>query len=236
MILFFTNHIDADYATFSEVEARHCTQVLRKKEGDPITFVDGMGGWYEGSIETTSKRSLVVKIQTRKKANPPSPSIHLAIAPTKNIDRFEWFLEKATEIGISQITPLLCTNSERKRIRPDRLEKILLSAMKQSLRTWLPKLNDLSSFQDFLQSTATENAGQRFIAHCQDENLSLLKNNYKAGQDVCILIGPEGDFSKEEIELAIKNQFNPVSLGTARLRTETAGMVACHTLNFLNEK
>lgn len=236
MQLFYATNISGEYATFDEVEARHCVQVLRKKVGETIHFVNGKGGWFEGVIDETGKKKLVVKITGRKELPPPSPvQLHVAIAPTKNIDRIEWFLEKATEVGVTSFNPIICERSERRRIRPERLEKILLSAMKQSLKAHLPELNEMIGFQDFIKKHATQSEGQRFIAHCQKDDLPLLKNNCEPRKDVIILIGPEGDFSPDEIELAKANGFIEISLGKSRLRTETAGLAAVFTVNFLNE-
>lgn len=236
MILFYTNSINGDYARFAEEEARHCLQVLRKSAGDPLTFVDGQGGWYEGVIDETGKRHFIAKITSRKMDfGKRDFRLHIAIAPTKNNDRLEWFLEKATEFGIDEITPLNCEYSERTKIRTDRLEKILLSAMKQSLRTYLPQLNELTNFKAFVKKIATGGPGTRFIAHCQDENLQHLKDNCSKGENVTILIGPEGDFSPAEIALANEAGFKNISLGRARLRTETAGVAACHIVNLIND-
>jgi 16S rRNA (uracil1498-N3)-methyltransferase len=153
--------------------------------------------------------------------------LHIAIAPTKNIDRFEWFLEKATEIGIDEITPIICRHSERKIIKTERGSRILLSAMKQSLKYHLPKLNEAISLANFLKSNFD---GTKYIAHCEDGEKNELKTVSKT-EKTLILIGPEGDFSPKEIELALQNQFRAVSLGTSRLRTETAGIIAVHTIN-----
>jgi 16S rRNA (uracil1498-N3)-methyltransferase len=236
MNLFFSDDIRGDFAWFDEEEARHGVQVLRKKAGDQIQFVDGEGGWYEGLIEESAKWHLVVKIVSRKEeVGKKNYRLHLAVAPTKSIERFEWFLEKATEIGIDEITPLHCEHSERTKIRNDRLQKILLSAMKQSLRAYLPKLDALTDFEQFLKHLPTTNhhapIKNHFIAHCRSENLPHLKSNLQPAQDVTILIGPEGDFSQREIDLATGHGFQSVSLGEARLRTETAAIVACHTVN-----
>lgn len=236
MILFYTTDIRDDYAWFSEEEARHCSQVLRRKAGDVVQFLDGQGGWYEGVISEVGKRQVVVKITARKAGTDHRNfRLHLAIAPTKNIDRFEWFLEKATEIGIDEITPLQTEHSERTKLRNERLEKILLAAMKQSMRTWLPKLNELIDFEHFIRRTEILDGHARFIAHCREENLPHLKNNCPAATDVTLLIGPEGDFSQTEISLANQAGFKNISLGSARLRTETAGIVACHIINLLND-
>jgi 16S rRNA (uracil1498-N3)-methyltransferase len=158
--------------------------------------------------------------------------LHLAVAPTKMNERYEWFLEKATEIGIQEITPIICDNSERTVIKIDRFQKIIESAMKQSLHYFLPKLNEPISFKEFIKSPQN---GQLFIAHCEETNKKSLKNEVMIGQNTIILIGPEGDFSSKEIQLALENSFIPVSLGNSRLRTETAAVAACLTVVLLNE-
>jgi len=237
MNLFYVPKIKGDFGYFSEEEARHCVQVLRTKVGESVHFVDGIGGYYKGRIVETGKRKCVVEI-LQKTANYGQRDyfLHLGIAPTKNIVRFEWLLEKATEIGVDEITPLLCEHSERRKIRMDRLQKILLAAMKQSLKAYLPQLNEPIQFQQFLLSKHTEQkAVQKYIAHCMDEPKTHLKNNFTKGRDVTLLVGPEGDFSKEEIGLANAHDFRSITLGKSRLRTETAGVVACQIINFLNE-
>jgi 16S rRNA (uracil1498-N3)-methyltransferase len=156
----------------------------------------------------------------------------LAVAPTKMNERYEWFLEKATEIGLQEITPIICEHSERKVIKTDRFQKILESAMKQSLHYYLPKLNEPISFRDFINK---ENKGQKFIAHCEETDKKSLKNELKTNQDITVLIGPEGDFSVKEIQSALEQNYIPVSLGQTRLRTETAAVVACHSVIFKNE-
>ncbi|MEO1518063.1 MAG: 16S rRNA (uracil(1498)-N(3))-methyltransferase [Bacteroidota bacterium] len=236
MQLFFTQDIHDNIAHLPQSEARHCIQVLRHREGDLLHFVDGQGNYYEGIIIEAHKKSCVLSIQKHIPAyNSRSFYLHIGIAPPKSIDRLEWFLEKATEIGINEITPLRCRRSERKTIRADRLEKVLLSAMKQSLKAQLPRLNELTSMEAFLKKPFRADAVQKFIAHCQTQQLPLLKENYLPGQDVSILIGPEGDFHPEEIEAAIDAGYQAISLGKSRLRTETAGIVACHSCNLLTE-
>ncbi len=234
MNLFYSTNIEDGLAVLDAVEARHCTQVLRKKVSDAIVVVDGKGGWYEGIIEEIGKKSCVISIQKEEQAyQKRSEYLHIAIAPTKNIDRLQWFLEKATEIGIDEITPILCARSERKVIRIDKLEKVLITAMKQSLKAYMPKLNPLTKYADFVKNTGTST--QKMICHCAyDENIHL-KENYTIGNDVLIMIGPEGDFSDKEVELALANGFKSTGLGKNRLRTETAGVVACHTINLINE-
>ena len=232
MQLFYTNNINDNIAVFTEEEARH-VQVLRKKVGDVLHFVDGVGGMYEGEIIDVSKKQCTLSILQHTPAyNQRNVRLHIGIAPTKNINRLEWFLEKATEIGIDEITPLLCDRSERKKIRVDRLNKILLSAMKQSVKAFLPKLNELTDYQSFIKN---DNEDEKFIAYCNDDDLKHLKEEYSTSRNVTILIGPEGDFSQKEIELALQNDYRGVSLGKSRLRTETAGVVACHTISILNE-
>ena len=199
-----------------EEEAQHCTRVLRLSIGDEITLTDGKGSFYKAEITAaTNKRCLV------------------AMAPTKNMDRNEWFAEKATEIGFDELTFLNCRFSERKVIKNERIEKILISAIKQSLKARLPKLNEMTDFNKFINQ---EFKGQKFIAHCYEGEKPLLKDVLKAGEDALVLIGPEGDFSEGEVEKAIERGFTPISLGKSRLRTETAALVACHTLNLLNQQ
>ena len=206
---------------------------MRLEKGDEITLVDGRGGLFTAQIaDPNPKRCLVEVIQSELNFGMKNYRIHIAIAPTKNMDRMEWFLEKATEIGIDRITPLLCRYSERKEVKLDRLEKVIVSAMKQSLKAYLPKLDDLTKFSDFIKQPFE---GQKFIAHCEEQHRELLKNAIIPSGNYLILIGPEGDFSSEEIRMAIDAGFAPVSLGDSRLRTETAGVVACHTFNLLNE-
>jgi len=234
MNLFYTNNINDDVATLLEEEARHCTQVLRKKVGDVIHFVNGSGGFYTGEITEVHRKRCTIQITKNIQEYKKSPiHLHIAIAPTKNINRLEWFLEKATEIGISEITPLRCHHSERKNIRIDRLQKIMLIAMKQSLKAYLPKLNELTTFNDFIH-TYNSTKSRTFIAHCQTGEKPHLKDIASAGQNTTILIGPEGDFSSEEVALALQQKYEPISLGNSRLRTETAGIAACHILNLAN--
>lgn len=235
MILFYTDDIKDGIATLPPEEARHCLQALRKQAGDTIHFVDGKGGFYEGEILEASRKKCTLNIKNEQQNyQAPSFHLHIAIAPTKNISRLEWMLEKATEFGISEVTPLLCQRSERKNTRTDRLQKIMLTAMKQSLKAYLPKLNELTSFKDFIPKNISADT-KNFIAHCpENEVLPHLQNAYIKGMNTTILIGPEGDFSKEEVELALQNTYQPISLGNSRLRTETAGLAACHIVNLAN--
>ncbi|MFN0215131.1 MAG: 16S rRNA (uracil(1498)-N(3))-methyltransferase [Saprospiraceae bacterium] len=222
--LFYTQKIENGFAFFEDEEGRHLTSVLRKKSGDPLQLTDGKGFFYEAELADAGKRQVLARIIAKNPAPVLRPAkLHIAIAPTKQMERLEWFLEKATEIGIDEITPLLCKRSERDTLRLDRLEKILVSAMKQSLRAWLPKLNAPTRFQDFVKKTGEL---QKRLAWCSEEPLPHLKNTLSTLQDAVIAIGPEGDFTPEEVRLALENGFQGVSLGKARLRTETAGIVA----------
>ncbi len=233
MQLFYAYHTDGLTATLDPEETRHCTRTLRKKAGDIISFTDGYGNLYEGEIIDFTKKNCHLKIRrTVETKKIKKFSIHLGIAPTKNINRLEWFLEKTTELGIDHISPLLCQRSERKKIRPDRLQKIILSAAKQSLNFNFPVLNELTNFEVFVKSAHNQN---KYIAHCNSDNLPHLKSLISGQTDTLILIGPEGDFSIKEVELAKQHGFVEVSLGSSRLRTETAGIVACHTVHLANE-
>ena len=231
MQLFYISGIEGNHCVLSEEESWHCMKVLRLGEGDPIDLTDGTGNFYHGRLTKIHHKGCLVEIQ-EVKHDPAHPwHLHIAIAPTKNIDRFEWFLEKSTEIGIGEITPLLCEHSEREVVKLPRLEKVLVSAMKQSLKAWLPRLVEPVKFKDFI---TREFKGQKFIGYCETGQESELQHIYHSGSDVLILIGPEGDFSKSEVELAMKSGFIPVSLGKSRLRTETAGLVAVNTVDLLN--
>ena len=218
---------------FDKDESRHIFKVLRHKLGDTLHITNGLGILFTAElVEVSQKQCLAIVTKAEKKA-PLHYYLHMAVAPTKNNDRFEWFLEKATEIGISEITPILCDHSERKVIKVDRFEKIIESAMKQSLKMYKPKLNELTSFSDFIKLQSNFN-GVKCIAHCENSEKALLKNLVQPTSNNIILIGPEGDFSYKEIALAQKNEFSPISLGESRLRTETAAIAACHTVFSIN--
>jgi 16S rRNA (uracil1498-N3)-methyltransferase len=233
MHIFYTPDILGKNYILNETESKHCVRVLRLEQGDEITLVDGRGGFFTAEIaEPNPKRCLVNVVKSELNFGLRNYQVHIAIAPTKNIERIEWFLEKATEIGINRVIPLLCRYSERKEIKAERLEKVMVSAMKQSLKAYLPQLDPLTKFNDFISQPFD---GQKFRAHCDEQHRDLLKKLVVPNQNYLILIGPEGDFSSEEIEAAIKAGFRPVTLGDSRLRTETAGVVACHTFNFLND-
>jgi 16S rRNA (uracil1498-N3)-methyltransferase len=232
--MFYTPDIASSFF-LPEEESLHAVKVLRLQQGAEIELLDGKGGMYKARITCPHAKRCEFEILEKFTPflNPPF-HLHIAIAPTKNMDRLEWFVEKATEIGISEISPVICRFSERKAVKHERLEKILISAMKQSKQAFLPKLNEQCSFTDFLKRDIS---GQRFIGHCyEDKEKKYLSALYTPLHDVTILIGPEGDFSPEEVELAVKKDFVPVSLGNTRLRTETAGVVACHTTVLLSDK
>ncbi len=233
MQLFYVPNISGAEVILDETESKHAIRVLRLNAGDEIELIDGKGGLYKASITDANPKKCKLSIfESRTKFGQKDFHLHIAIAPTKNIDRFEWFLEKCTEIGIDEITPLLSEHSERKVIKPERLEKILVSAMKQSVKAYLPQLNELTKLSDLINQSKDQH---KFIAHCNDGEKPHLKDVIQQSEDVLILIGPEGDFSPEEVEQAKEKGFKEISLGSARLRTETAGVVACHIVNLANE-
>lgn len=232
MQLFYT----PDIATNPELpkeEAGHCVRVLRLTEGDEIQLTDGKGSFYKAAITSAHAKHCMVSILEETVQEPLwNFRLHIAIAPTKNMDRLEWFIEKATEIGIDAITCVKCDHSERKDVKLPRLEKTAISAMKQSLKARLPEISEMLTFKELVKLPFE---GRKFIAHCDEGSKKLLKETYIAGENAFILIGPEGDFSPEEISLALAHGFEPISLGESRLRTETAALVACHTLHVLNQ-
>ncbi len=233
MNIFLINPSEETFIQLSEEESAHCVRVLRHKSGDEISMVDGVGGFYKGKIIHADARECTVNVLERAKDfGKRNYNLHIAVAPTKNIDRFEWFIEKATEIGIDEITPLICEHSERREVKIERLNKVIVAAMKQSIKAYLPKLNEALSFKDFVSIQSSSN---KFICSCEVGKDVLLKNLYHRNSDVVILVGPEGDFSKEETEAAKKSDFKMVSLGGSRLRTETAGVIACNTIQLINQ-
>ena len=232
MHLFYTPDITTNEYTLPEEESKHCVKVLRLEIGNEIFLVDGKGGFYRCEIiQAHPKRCEVRCVEKTENYGKRDYHIHIAIAPTKNIERIEWFLEKCTEIGIDEITPLLCDHSERKVIKEERLEKVIVAAMKKSLKAYLPRLNPMTDFRQLVTSCRETH---KFIAHCNEGDKKRLDEVYRPGENVVILIGPEGDFSEEEVVLARHHGFVPVTLGMSRLRTETAGIVACHSIDFMN--
>lgn len=234
MQLFYNPNINETQNSFvfDKEESKHIVKVLRKKEGDILHVTNGLGFLFTTEITVASNNKCTVKIVSFENQKASKFHLHLAVAPTKMNERYEWFLEKTTEIGIQEITPIICDHSERKIIKTDRFQKIIESAMKQSLHYYLPKLNEPISFVDFIKK---EHCGQKFVAHCEETDKKSLKNELITNEDVTILIGPEGDFSVKEIQQAIVANFIPVSLGATRLRTETAAIVACHSVVLINE-
>lgn len=232
MHVFYTPDIQSR-AELPEEEAAHAVRVLRLQAGDEITLTDGKGNFYRAAISTASpKRCLVDILETIPQEPLWSGHLHIAMAPTKNMDRTEWFAEKATEIGFDELTFLNCRFSERKVIKTERISKILVSAIKQSLKARLPILNEMTDFSKFVTRPFE---GQKFIAHCYEGEKAFLRDKVRKGESALVLIGPEGDFSEEEVKLAIGHGFTPISLGPSRLRTETAALVACHILNLQNQ-
>jgi 16S rRNA (uracil1498-N3)-methyltransferase len=232
MHLFYLPDISSETVILPEEESKHALRVLRLNAGDPVDLVDGAGGYYLAVIEEAHPKRCLLRITGTKKQFGFRPyQVQVAVAPTKNMDRMEWFVEKATEIGIEDIFFLHCERSERKNINLERLEKIVVSAMKQSLKAYKPRLHDMQPFKAFV---AGSDPRQTFIAHLEEHDRIAL-NQIAVPENCCILIGPEGDFSPKEIALAYEKGIKPVTLGPSRLRTETAALVACHTLNLLHE-
>ena len=232
MYLFYVPEIDQRWE-LDEEESQHCVRVLRLSVGDEILLTNGKGSTYQARITNPHPKHCAFEVlSSEQQVNKRPYRLHVAIAPTKNIDRLEWMVEKCTEIGVDEITPLLCRFSERKVIKPERLHKIIVSAAKQSLKAYMPVLHDMCTFDEFISHTFCE---QRFIAHCYKDKKRLLQQELHPAADVVVLIGPEGDFSEEEVMRALAQGYVPVSLGESRLRTETAGVVACQTVALINQ-
>ncbi|WP_299061644.1 16S rRNA (uracil(1498)-N(3))-methyltransferase [uncultured Polaribacter sp.] len=236
MQLFYNSEISTEtkQITFDKIESKHIVRVLRKKENDVLKITNGKGFLFDVKISfANDKKCLAEVIKYEEKPKPWQYYLHIAIAPTKLNDRIEWFLEKATEIGIDEITPIICSNSERRIVKLERFEKIIQSAMKQSLKFTLPKLNAPIKLKDFINQ---DFEGQACIAHCEPQaNKNLLQSVVKPAQKTTLLIGPEGDFSSEEIKKCLEKNMIPISLGESRLRTETAGLVAVNIVSFINQ-
>lgn len=231
MHVFYTPDIDT-CPELPEEEAGHCLRVLRLGVGDEVMLTDGKGFFYKTVISAaTGKRCQVKVVEKIEQEKFWKGHLHLAMAPTKNMDRIEWFAEKATEIGFDELSFLNCRFSERKVIKTERIEKIVVSAMKQSLKARKPIVNEMTDFAKFMQR---DFQGQKFIAHCYEGEKPSLKEVLKPGEDALVLIGPEGDFSPEEVQKAEALGFQPISLGKSRLRTETAALVAVHMMNLFN--
>lgn len=236
MQLFYTPDIEQHHASFllNEEESKHAIRVLRLNIGDTIHLVDGRGGLYKTEILDPHPKRTSLKILEVQTAYGYYPyHLHMVVAPTKNMDRLEWFLEKATEVGLHEFTPVICEHSERKEVKIERLEKVAISAMKQSLKAYLPKINPTISFSKFIEQSQEQNS-QKGIAHCVDSEKKFISGTFEKGLKYLILIGPEGDFSEKEISQALAAGFIPLSLGDARLRTETAALAAVMELAFMN--
>ena len=233
MHVFYTPDLQTDDYSLNEEESKHCNKVLRLVHGNHVFLVDGRGGFYEAEIISAGKKNVTLHVvKAEQEYHKRNHHLHIAVAPTKNIDRLEWFLEKATEIGVDEITPLICERSERKIIKEDRLFKVMTSAVKQSLQAYHPVLNPAISLTDFLKMA---HDSVKLIAHCEEGKPRQYISEIIAPHDrYLILIGPEGDFSSNEIALALAQGFQPLTLGNTRLRTETAALAACFEVNYLN--
>ena len=232
MNIFYTPDIESSSYTLNEEESKHCVRVLRMASGEEVCLVDGRGGFYVAKIvDANPKRCRVEVVEKREEYGKRPYYLHVAIGPTKLIDRYEWFLEKATEIGIDEITPLESFHSERRAVKKERSEKVVTAAVKQSVKAYHPKVNELTSFKNIIIEPFD---GKKLIAHCNPGDKQMLKKALMPGENALILIGPEGDFSEDEVLLAKANGFEEISLGDARLRTETAGVVAAGIVSFIN--
>ncbi len=234
MHVFYTPDINNDVNYTLDIdEARHCIKVLRIRKGSRIILVDGRGGYYEAELTDTDIKECRVRILKHiGDYGKRDYKVHLAIAPTKNISRFEWCIEKATEMGVDEITPIVCEHAERTKVKTERLERIIVASMKQSVKAYKPTLNSITKFDDFIESASLETG---YIAHCYKSSKQPLKIAYKKGNDAILMIGPEGDFSMGEIERATAKGYTEVLLGNERLRTETAGVLAIHTIHLVNQ-
>lgn len=227
---FFAIDIQGQNAILSDEESHHCLQVLRTKDGEPIEIIDGKGNLWNADIQIFNKKSYTITLNDLKHSEPIS-NVHcsLAVALTKNIDRIEWMLEKCTELGLKDFYPLITHRTERKQARMDRLEKIVISATKQSERLWTPTLHEPMDFKSFMR---LQQSSSKYIGHCIDEQeKNSFSEIYSKNEDALILIGPEGDFTEEEIQTALENGYQAVSLGSSRLRVETAALAACAWIN-----
>lgn len=231
MNIFIAEIIDG-MALLNKEESLHCAKVLRKKVGEKIRLIDGKGSFFDAELIQVSEKQCKAKvIHSERATSQRDHYLHLAISPTKQNERIEWMLEKCVEIGIDEITFLKCRNSERIVIKTERMKKIVEGAVKQSLQALIPKVNELISFKEFVMNCSEE---QKLIAHCDSGDKKLLKEKSFKDKRTLILIGPEGDFDQEEIKLALTNSFQAVSLGSTRLRTETAGLYACQAISILS--
>ncbi|MNK48136.1 Ribosomal RNA small subunit methyltransferase E [compost metagenome] len=233
MHIFYTPDITQNTYTLNEEESKHCVRVLRLAVGAVVNLVDGKGGFYTAEITSDNPKKVALSIlKVETEYHKRNHYLHIAVAPTKNIDRIEWFLEKATELGIDEITPIITDRSERRVVKEDRLNKVITSAVKQSIKAYHPKLNDAIAFDAFLKQPFE---GEKLMAHCIDEGEKQYISQLVAPhQKYLILIGPEGDFTPEEVNLALNKGFKALTLGDNRLRTETAALAVCFEINYLN--
>jgi 16S rRNA (uracil1498-N3)-methyltransferase len=233
MHLFYAPEIIGNRHVLDEQESRHAIRVLRLSAGDRVCIVDGAGGWYEAVIAEENPGKCLLEVISFTAGYQPLPyHLHIAISPTKSMDRFEWFLEKATEVGISVVTPLICRRTERNRVNRERLEKIVIAAMKQSLKAYKPLLSEPLTVHEFLER---EHKGFRGIAHCMPEGRRTLADLDRT-DSYTLLVGPEGDFTEEEVKEAVGAGYVPVHLGSSRLRTETAGIHICSTIQVIESR
>jgi 16S rRNA (uracil1498-N3)-methyltransferase len=234
MQIFYAPEIDGNSYILDEKESKHCIRVLRMTKGTAVRLIDGKGNLYEGVISNPDQKKCLINITAIisdfEKRN---YNLHIAISPLKNAERFEWFVEKSVEIGIDEITPVICKNTEKLKIKTERINNIIVSAMKQSIKASRTKINETLSFEDFVRK---DYPGEKLIAHCGSEGERLkIDRVYSKGDEVTIIIGPEGDFSESEIVMAMTSGFRQIHLGKSRLRTETAGIAACHSIYFINQ-
>lgn len=233
MHLFYTPDIIGENYQMSEEESKHASRVLRLQIGDAVVLTDGKGNWMPSEIVDNHPKRCLVRVKSKlSNYQNLGYELHMAVAPTKSINRFEWYLEKATEIGISRITPMLTSHSERKEVKPQRLNKVITAAMKQSLKAWHPVLDDMTKYHEVIRQ---DFEGKKFIAWCEAEEGDRLEKYLTPKEKALILIGPEGGFSADEVEQAKKFGFQAVSISKSRLRTETAALVACHSVAFINQ-
>jgi len=232
MHIFYVPNAKGNRIELPESETKHALQVLRLKEESEVVLIDGKGGYYIGTIEEIGKKKCNVKILEKKENYGKRPNhLHIAIAPTKSSERFEWFIEKAIEIGIEEITPIITSRSERRKINTNRLNRIIISAVKQSYKAFLPKLNPIINYNDFISQNYNSD---KYIAHCEINGRRIPISDLDfSNSDKLFLIGPEGDFTNQEIQMALKSNFSEISLGRERLRTETAPIVICSLFNYV---
>lgn len=231
MNLFYQPFVHDGILYLTPEESKHCVRVLRKKAGDTLTVTDGRGFFYDCAITDANPQQCKFIIKDTRSESERNHHVHLAISPTKNDDRIEWLVEKATEVGVDQISLIVCEHSERRHVKLDRLQKVAISAMKQSVKATLPVITGPEPISAFLKNTTFD---EKFIAYVDFENDLHLMGLATPGKRYGILVGPEGDFTKQELSAALESGYKKVSLGNSRLRTETAGLVACTILNLIN--